>query len=94
MFKRISFHIIISTILFSVISFLTVIVSLLTRKESENPKVNIGFPLKYYEQFWIDNNDLHHGWNLRNFTIDFVIILTIVVVINLIRQRNESLKSK
>jgi len=92
MFKRISFYIIISTILFSVISFLTVIFSLLTRNGTENPKVNIGFPLKYYEQFWIDNNDLHHGWNLRNFTIDFIIILLIVLAINLIRQRNENLK--
>ena len=92
MFKRISFYIIISTILFSVISFLTVIFSLLTRNGTENPKVNIGFPLKYYEQFWIENNDLHHGWNLRNFTIDFIIILLIVLVINLIRQRNEYLK--
>jgi hypothetical protein len=92
MFKRISFYIIISTILFSVISFLTVIFSLLTRNGTENPRVNIGFPLKYYEQFWIDNNDLHHGWNLRNFTIDFIIILLIVLTINLIRQRNENLK--
>jgi hypothetical protein len=78
--------------LFSVISFLTVIFSLLTRNGTENPRVNIGFPLKYYEQFWIDNNDLHHGWNLRNFTIDFIIILLIVLTINLIRQRNENLK--
>jgi len=62
--------------------------SLLKRNGTENPKANIGFPLKYYEQFWMDKNDLHHGWNFRNFIIDFIIALIIVLIITFIRKGN------
>ena len=67
--------------------------SLLSRNGVENPKANIGFPLNYYEQFWMDKNDLHHGWNFRNFIVDFIIALTLVCVINVIRNRNRKRNS-
>ena len=90
MLKKIVSLIFTSTILFCVVSFLSVFFSLLLRKRAENPTVNIGFPLKYYEQFWMDKNDLHHGWNLKNFILDFIIALTIVLLAKFIRSRKRN----
>ena len=90
MFKKVFYPIIISTVLFCVISFLSVIFSLLSRKGTENPTVNIGLPLNYYEQFWMDKNDLHHGWNSKNFVIDFILVLIIVLAAYFIQNIKKS----
>lgn len=62
-----------SIVAFCLISFATVLVSLLSF--SKLPVTNIGFPFKYYYQFWlIGSNFPNWGWDIRNFLIDFIII--------------------
>ena len=90
MLKRLIQIIFASTILFCVVSFLSVFTILLLRSGTDQPTANIGFPLKYYEQFWVDKNDLHHGWNFRNFIIDFIVALIVVYVINVIRNKKRN----
>ncbi|WP_264510434.1 hypothetical protein [Flavobacterium sp. N1719] len=67
-------------IIFSIVSFLSVMLHLLLRKGVEQPTANIGFPLKFYEQFWAGENDLHWGWNIKHFLIDGILILIVVLI--------------
>jgi hypothetical protein len=63
-------------ITFCVISYLTVMHSLIftTGNLNTKPVVNIGFPFKYYYQFWVNNNDFpNSGWNVKNFLLDILI---------------------
>jgi hypothetical protein len=67
-----------SVIAFCVISYITVIDSLLqtTISVTMNPKpvTNIGFPYKYYFQFWLNGSDSPNcGWNFNNFLVDLLL---------------------
>ncbi len=65
-----------SLIIFCVISYISVMISLLsstTVNSDSNPVVNIGFPFKYYYQFWVGNPFPNNGWNIRYFIYDFLI---------------------
>ena len=58
-FFKISFH---STILFCVVSFISLVVSMLKNKiEGTFPNFSMGFPFKFYSQFVLKGNDFHHG---------------------------------
>jgi hypothetical protein len=87
MLRRILSHLFNAAILFCVISFFSVFITLLSRKGTQNPTANIGFPLKYYEQFWLDKNDLHWGWNFKNFIIDAILVLILVILVKAFQTR-------
>lgn len=74
-FIKISFY---STITFCVVSFLSMIISMLISKLNNSfPNFSIGFPFKYYYQFLVDSNDLQHGFQngiIENFLIFWIIV--------------------
>lgn len=54
----------------------------------EKPVVNIGFPLKYYYQFWTRGSDSpNHGFVLRYLLIDFAVIWLVALGIYSVVQR-------
>lgn len=44
---------------------------------------NIGFPFKYYYEFYVELPIPNSGWNLLNLILDFIIILFITSIITL-----------
>jgi hypothetical protein len=73
-----------SFITFCVLSYFSVIASLIKSIENTalKPTVNIGFPFKYYYQFWGNNSDSPNcGWNLSYFIYDFIIVFVLVLLI-------------
>jgi hypothetical protein len=76
-----------SPIVFCVVSFVTVMTSLLdsTINYCQKPAVNIGFPLKYYYQFWVRGADGPNcGWRIKYFFIDCVITLLATFIVYVI----------
>jgi hypothetical protein len=74
-----------SILIFSFISNLSTIYVLLTSPYSSilKPVTIIGFPFKYYEQFWLKSSDgPNWSWNFRNFLFDYLIVLIFVVLIS------------
>ena len=87
MIKKIFNIVIYSTILFCVFSFLSILISIISNKINHSfPNFKIGFPLNYYYQFEIRNNfnghDLLHGTNPKNFILNYLICLFIIVFLN------------
>lgn len=65
-----------STIAFCVISYVSVMVSLLSSlgDPTLRPVCNIGLPFNYYYQFWLRGNPgPNSGWNIRCFEYDCLI---------------------
>lgn len=67
-----------ASLIFCSVSFLSTILCLVTRNDIDFPVTNIGFPLKYYYQFWDSQMQLHWGWSFFNAIVDFVLIYFIV----------------
>ncbi|AUC13758.1 hypothetical protein BTO06_00725 [Tenacibaculum sp. SZ-18] len=66
----------ISIITFCVTSYVSLMYSLLFSAGNLNmkPVVNIGFPFKYYHQFWLNKNDFpNNSWNLSNFFLNILL---------------------
>ena len=82
------YTIIYSGLIFSTISFISVLFSLFIRKGTANPELHIGFPLAFYNQFWIKNYDLHWGWHLKAFIIDFILVWVFVSLIYCLKDSN------
>jgi hypothetical protein len=78
-----------AAITFCVISYFTVLYSLLPFfRESGKPVTNIGFPYKYYEQFWITGSDFpNFGWMPSNFFKDWFITWIICVAVYFLLKR-------
>ena len=85
-----------SILVFFSISFLTILTQinpLHYYQDTETYKLDIGFPFKYYEQFWLRGNDIpNSGWTISNLFYDC--LLTWLVVTGLYylikRKRNNS----
>lgn len=77
-----------SIITFCVISYTSVMISLLSSvgNLSLKPVANLGFPFKYYYQFWLRGNDSPNcGWVFSNFILDFFLIWIITMTIYFIK---------
>lgn len=74
-----------SIISFCVISYISVMVSLFqTIGTNQRPVCNIGFPLKYYYQFWLSGNDGPNcGWRVGNFLLDYFLVWIVTVLLYL-----------
>lgn len=74
-----------SILVFFSISFITVLIQinpLHYYKIGERYKLNIGFPFKYYEQFWVRGSDIpNSGWIIENLFYNCVITWIIVTAI-------------
>ncbi len=76
-FLKISFY---SAILFCVISFASLIISMLKSKlEGTFPNFSMGFPYNFYYQFMMRNNDFHHGGG-QGILLDFLVCIILVVL--------------
>lgn len=84
MIRKILIATIYSSIAFCVISYLSVLTSLLNSigKPTKKPIANLGFPFKYYEQFWLEgSNSPNCGWNVSSFIFDYIIIWILVTLL-------------
>lgn len=80
---------------FCIVSYFSVMISLFQSigKPSLKPVANIGFPIKYYYQFWLRGSDSPNcGWNIKAFFIDGIIswIIGIIIVIIANKKKNKS----
>ena len=79
-------------IVFSVVSYISVMYSLLQSviNPQLKPVTNIGFPFKYYFQFWVSGSDAPNcGWAFNYFIYDVAIIwvLTTLFYVLILRRR-------
>lgn len=79
-----------SVVLFCVISYISVMIPLLSSIGSvtSKPVTNIGFPFKYYYQFWRYSADSPNcGWNINYFILDFLIVWILTLMVYLFCNR-------
>ena len=72
---------------FCILSYFSVMVSLLKSvgKPGRKPVTNLGFPFKYYYQFWLSGSDSPNcGWNLKYFFIDGILTWIVVFIVYMI----------
>ena len=83
-----------SAIAFCLVSYASVMVSLLSSvgNLSQKPVANLGFPYRYYYQFWLRGADSPNcGWNFKNFILDCFITWMLTTAIYLIVKRKKTL---
>ncbi len=83
-----------SAIVFCVVSYASVMVSLLSSvgSLSQKPVANLGFPYRYYYQFWLRCADSPNcGWNFKNFILDCFITWILTTILYLIVKRKKTL---
>ena len=57
---------------------------------SQKPVSNLGFPFKYYYQFWLSGSDSPNcGWRFNDFILDCFIVWILTVTIYLIVKRKK-----
>ena len=57
---------------------------------SQKPVTNLGFPFKYYYQFWLNGADSPNcGWRFNYFILDYLIIWILTTTIYLIAKRKK-----
>ena len=82
-------------ITFSVLSYVSVMYSLLQSAGNPllKPVTNIGVPFKYYYQFWLSGSDSPNcGWDFQNFVLDLAIIWILTSLVYLIIKRKKAPK--
>lgn len=91
MLKKLLISTFYAAIVFCVVSYASVMISLLsTVGTNQKPVANLGFPFKYYYQFWLRGNDSPNcGWNIHNFYLDVVITWIVVTIIYLKIKKNK-----
>lgn len=84
MLKKIIIGTIYSIIAFCIISYISVMSSLINSigDPTNKPVTNIGYPFKYYYQFWLNGSDSPNcGWRISNFLFDILITWSITLLI-------------
>jgi hypothetical protein len=61
---------------------------LLNKYQGTFPNFGIGFPFEYYNQFLVDENNLHHGFQ-RGIVEDFLIIWITILIIFKLKNKNQ-----
>lgn len=91
--KKITIATLYAILLFSLLSYISVMISLLrsTGNPSMKPVTNIGFPFNYYYQFWLSGSDSpNSGWVPINFILDAIIVWVIVLIAYFYLNRKKS----
>ena len=81
-----------SIVVFCVVSYLSVMKSLLTSVGNplRKPVANLGYPFSYYYQFWLKGSDSPNcGWDFKNFVLDGLIVWIITITIYFIVKKNK-----
>lgn len=83
MVKKISKGTLLSILIFFSISFITILMQIGPFHYyglNETYKLDIGFPFKYYGQFWVSkSNTPNSGWHLKNLFLDCLLTWILVV---------------
>jgi hypothetical protein len=90
MLRKIVVSTFLAFIAFCVLSYASVLISLLSSvgNASQKPVTNLGFPYHYYYQFWTQGADAPNcAWSLGSFIIDFFIVWVLTVIIYLYIKR-------
>ena len=90
MIKKLFKSLFYAAIVFCVVSYISVMASLLgsVGNLSQKPVANLGFPYKYYYQFWLHGSDSPNcGWNLNNFILDYLFAWILTTTIYLIKNK-------
>ena len=86
MIKKLATGTFFSVIVFAFVSYVSVMTSLLSTvgRLDKKPVTNIGFPFKYYYQFWLRGADSPNcGWNIDYFLLDCLLTWFVTVGIYL-----------
>lgn len=92
MIRKIIIATLYSILAFCIVSFISVMTSLLSSfgDPSQKPVTNLGFPFKYYYQFWLNRSDCpNFGWRINYFFFDFLIIWIVTTSIYLMIKRKK-----
>lgn len=82
-----------SILVFFSISFITILTQinpLHYYKDNETYKLDIGFPFKYYGQFFAGDTIPNSGWTPNNLFYDWLLTLIIVTGLYYLRQRRKN----
>lgn len=89
--KNIFVGTLLSVVVFFAVSFMTILIQinpLHYYKNGEPYKLDIGFPFKYYEQFWLRGSHFpNSGWILNHLFYDCILTWVIVTALYLIKQK-------
>jgi len=80
-----------SIVIFCIVSYISVMISLIKSAGhvSIKPVSNIGFPFKYYYQFWLNGSDAPNcGWQIKYLIYDILIIWVITTTVYFIVNRS------
>lgn len=81
--KTFIYNTFLSVLVFFSISFLSVLMQIGPfhyYKNEEQYRLTIGFPFKYYNQFWLKGNDFpNSGWDIRHLIYDCLLTWTITI---------------
>lgn len=90
-FFKISFY---AFITFCVTNFSLLLIKIYFNLQiKEIPQINIGFPFNYYSIFWVEEINLRHGSDLKNFVYD-ILIFWIIVFLYFIINKTTKLKNE
>lgn len=85
-----------SILVFFAISFLTILIEINPihlYKNGEPYRLDIGFPFKYYEQFWLRGSEIpNSGWLLNNLIYDCLLTWIVItgIYILILKIKNNS----
>jgi hypothetical protein len=91
MIKRILNLVFYSSILFCVVSFLSLIISVIKNKVNHTfPNFELGFPFKYYYQIQV-NFELQYGTTKTHLIYNFIICFIVIVLFNYKQQTKNNI---
>jgi hypothetical protein len=92
MIKRILHIVFYCTVLFCVISFLSLVISIITNKINHSfPNFKIGFPFNYYYQIQIKNGncfEIQHGTTKTNIIYNLILCVFAIILFLKIKKQN------
>lgn len=87
MIKKLAIATLYSFIAFCVISYLSIMISLLDKQ----PVANLGFPFRYYYQFWLRGSDRPNcGWEIDHFIYDAALAWVLTLLVYFFIKRKKS----
>jgi len=84
---------ILSMLIFFSTSFLTVLFQINSplNRINENYELEIGFPFKYYHEFWVDYPIPNSGWNINNLMLNCGITWIVTIgIMTLLKKRKHN----
>lgn len=89
MARRLVIGTLLSILVFFAVSFLSILGQIAGPLNGHTPRVrlDVGWPFKYYEEFWAGNPSMNCGWNVQNLVLGCVLTWTAVTGVYLLLTR-------